>query len=86
MADFTTRSPAQPFTLLFADNDLAMQYANFRDGCFDIKLFHFTLSGRRIWVSDDDGKGRDVDTLHHDVTGKRLCSKWVHIYVKSSRS
>ncbi len=43
--DFTTRDPSQPFTLLFAENDLAMQYANFRNGCFDIKLFHFTLSG-----------------------------------------
>lgn len=69
-------------------------------GCYDIHLsgarkiksaFDMWASGDkrknsafRIWVSDDDGKGRDIDTLHYHETGKRLCTKWVHIYLSST--
>lgn len=61
-----------------------MAYDNFReeDGCYQITLKHSLDTSRRIWVSDDRGKDRDIDTQHHSETSKVLCTKWAHIHVK----
>ena len=51
-------------------------------GCKTITLFSRKGSAWRIWVSDQDGNDRDIDTLKYVETNKRLCSKWIHIHIK----
>ncbi|SAM85664.1 related to Mig1 protein, induced during biotrophic phase [Ustilago bromivora] len=59
-------------------------YSNFdpKTGCKDITLKRDDNSVWRIWVSDEDGNGRDIDTKNHAETTKTLCSKWIHIHIK----
>uniref|UniRef100_V5EJR9 Mig1 protein n=2 Tax=Kalmanozyma brasiliensis (strain GHG001) TaxID=1365824 RepID=V5EJR9_KALBG len=82
--DFTTRDPKQPFTLSWLFDDVELAYDNFDagSGCYRITLRHQSHSRRRIWVSDEHGKDRDIDTDHHGETSKTLCDKWVHVHVK----
>lgn len=53
-------------------------------GCYNIHLSNTASSStsNRIWVSDGIGDDRDIDTEHYDETGKRLCSKWLSIYME----
>ncbi len=84
MKTFTTRDPKKPFTLSWYFEDLWMTYDSFNqdDRCYKITLKHSFDMSRWIWVSDDHGKDRDIDTKHHAETSKVLCTKWVHIHVK----
>lgn len=55
-------------------------------GCYDIHLSNPSGIDNllRIWVSDEQGNDRDIDTLHYHETGKRLCSKYVQIAFDAS--
>lgn len=82
--DFTIKNASDAFSLTYLDGG-AVQfiYSGFdaKTGCYDVTLRSGSESWR-IWVSDDEGKDRDIDTKHHDETTKRLCTKWAHIHVK----
>ena len=60
-------------------------YQNFDNstGCKDI-IVKTGKSHWRIWVSDEDGDDRDIDTQHYIFTSNRLCSKWIHIHISHS--
>ncbi|KAJ1030930.1 hypothetical protein NDA18_002158 [Ustilago nuda] len=51
-------------------------------GCKDIDLRRGKNKAWRIWVSDEDGNGKDIDTKNYEVPSKRLCSKWIRIHIK----
>jgi len=52
-------------------------------GCYTISLNVDEDHGKwRIWVSDEDGDDRDVDTQHQNSPSTRICTKWAHIHVK----
>lgn len=61
-----------------------MSYSDFKQdtGCYKITLKHKEGFHRRIWVSDEAGKDRDIDTSNYHETSKTLCTKWLHIHVK----
>ena len=67
-------------TIYYRSNDgVQLSYYDYdhETGCYNIHLrgaHHY-----RIWVSDDKGNDRDIDTRHYAETGKRLCTKWIHI-------
>lgn len=56
------------------------KYSNYdpETGCHDVDLTGG--DNYRIWASDDEGKDKDIDTLNHFNTGKRLCTKWGHFW------
>lgn len=54
-------------------------------GCYNIHLTSYGGDTGRIWVSDDDGEDRDIDTENYVETGKRLCTKWAHIDLSQRR-
>ncbi|KAJ1020422.1 hypothetical protein NDA13_005740 [Ustilago tritici] len=63
---------------------VSLTYKNFdpKTGCKDITLYGGKNIFWRIWVSDEDGNDKDIDTKKYEMTSKRLCSKWIHIHVK----
>ncbi|KAJ1580584.1 hypothetical protein NDA12_002243 [Ustilago hordei] len=81
--DFTTVDPTKGFKLKWFQNTLQMEYSNFdqEKGCFNITLKHYGSNKLRIWVSDENSKGRDIDTWKQKETSKTFCTKWVHIHV-----
>ncbi|SPC64321.1 related to Mig1 protein, induced during biotrophic phase [Ustilago sp. UG-2017b] len=77
--------PSQDFKIIYPNlGGVSLTYKNFdeKTGCKDIGIERGDNNVWRIWVSDEDGNGRDIDTKHHGETSKRLCSKWIHIHVK----
>ncbi|SOV03523.1 uncharacterized protein UDID_18694 [Ustilago sp. UG-2017a] len=85
MKDFTMENPTDTFKITYPQfGGVKLLFENFRSktGCKDITLFSGKENAWRIWVSDEDGNGRDIDTLNYKVTNKTLCSKWIHIHVK----
>ncbi|SJX63464.1 probable Mig1 protein, induced during biotrophic phase [Sporisorium reilianum f. sp. reilianum] len=85
--DFTIKDPKQPFVLTWDYGTVSMTYSDHDDksGCYKIQLQHHNDNRMRIWVSDEDGDNRDLDTLHAgtDPTATTLCSKWLHLHVKN---
>ncbi|SOV02140.1 uncharacterized protein UDID_18970 [Ustilago sp. UG-2017a] len=85
MKDFTIEGPRQSFTIIYPKlGGVSLTYANFdqKTGCKDITLKRGDNDVWRIWVSDENGNDRDIDTKNHAETTKRFCSKWIHIHVK----
>ena len=82
--DFTTVDPTKDFNVQWYGGNLEMRYSDFdkEKGCFKITLKHVDDDNRRIWVSAENSKERDIDTWKHNKTSKTLCTKWVHIHVK----
>lgn len=84
MVDFTMRNASDAFIITYKSSGLTqLIYENYdaKDGCYNITLRGGKMEGWRIWVSDGKGKDRDIDTLHHEQTAKRLCSAdlWIHV-------
>ncbi|UTT91956.1 hypothetical protein NDA17_005081 [Ustilago hordei] len=87
MNDFTMADPTDSFEIIYPNlGGVKLIYDNFDNntGCKDIILQRHQFSPWRIWVSDEDGDGKDIDTLNYKMTFKRLCSKWIHIHISSS--
>ncbi|SOV04127.1 uncharacterized protein UDID_19642 [Ustilago sp. UG-2017a] len=84
MTDFTTVDPTKDFNVQWDKGTLQMSYSDFdkEKGCFKITLKQSVGSSGRIWVSAENSKERDIDTLKYYETSKTLCTKWVHIHVK----
>ncbi|SAM84734.1 related to Mig1 protein [Ustilago bromivora] len=85
MKDFTMKESTDTFTIRYPKlGGVQLLYYNYnpKTGCKDIKLIRGDDKAWRIWVSDEDGNGRDIDTKNHAETTKTLCSKWIHIHVK----
>ncbi|SPC65899.1 related to Mig1 protein, induced during biotrophic phase [Ustilago sp. UG-2017b] len=82
--DFTTVDPTKDFNVQWYGGNLEMRYSDFdkEKGCFKITLKHVDDDELRIWVSAENSKKRDIDTLKHEETSKTLCTKWVHIDIK----
>ncbi|SOV02123.1 uncharacterized protein UDID_18963 [Ustilago sp. UG-2017a] len=85
LKDFTIDRPDQSFKITYPKlGGVSLTYANFdqKTGCKDITLKRGDNDVWRIWVSDENGNDRDIDTKNHAETTKRFCSKWIHIHVK----
>ncbi len=67
LADFTLSDPTQAFSVEYSSyqSHPRLLYSNYdaKTGCYDITISidGFCL-GDRIWVSDEDGSDRDLDT------------------------
>ena len=83
--DFTTRDPTQGFSLSWNNEDVSLQYSDYKKdkGCHTVTLKHDSGSDMRIWVSDEANTERNADTEHHAETSTTICSKWMHIHVKT---
>ncbi|CCF53631.1 hypothetical protein NDA11_001983 [Ustilago hordei] len=75
--DFTTVDPTKDFNVQWYGGNLQMRYSDFdkEKGCFKITLKHVDDDELRIWVSAENSKKRDIDTLKHEETSKTLCTK-----------
>ncbi|SAM82715.1 related to Mig1 protein [Ustilago bromivora] len=84
MTDFTIKDPTKSFVIKYPELRAELLYFNYdpHTGCKDITLKRGGDEAWRIWVSDEDGNGRGIDTKNYAETTKRLCSKWIHIHVK----
>ncbi|SAM83750.1 related to Mig1 protein [Ustilago bromivora] len=85
MKDFKMKEPTDMFSIRYPNlGGVQLFYYNFdpSTGCKDIKLLRGDNKAWRIWVSDEHGNDRDIDTKNHAETTKTLCSKWIHIHVK----
>ncbi|SPC61860.1 related to Mig1 protein, induced during biotrophic phase [Ustilago sp. UG-2017b] len=85
MKDFTIDHFTDSFEIRYPNHGgVRLQYWRIDPitGCKIITIYRGDNDVWRIWVSDQDGNDRDIDTLKYKDTGKRLCSKWVHIHVK----
>ncbi|SYW82792.1 related to Mig1 protein, induced during biotrophic phase [Ustilago bromivora] len=82
--DFTIKDPTKSFVIKYPELRAELLYFNYdpHTGCKDITLKRGGDEAWRIWVSDEDGNGRGIDTKNYAETTKRLCSKWIHIHVK----
>ncbi|SPO26415.1 related to Mig1 protein [Ustilago trichophora] len=83
--DFTMRNASIAFEITYQnDGTVKFKYSNYdpETGCYDVDLTGSDRNPKdyRIWASDDEGKDRDIDTLHSTRTGKRFCTKWGHIW------
>ena len=79
--------PTDYFEMIYPNlGGVKLIYENFDNntGCKDIVLKTGMITPWRIWVSDEDGDGKDIDTLNYKTTLKRLCSKWIHIHISRS--
>ncbi|KAJ1039910.1 hypothetical protein NDA10_001439 [Ustilago hordei] len=85
MKDFAMENPTDSFKITYPHfGGVSFLFENFdnKTGCKDITLRGGKNISWRLWVSDDDGNGKDIDTLNYKWTIKTLCSKWIHIHVK----
>ncbi|SOV01958.1 uncharacterized protein UDID_08252 [Ustilago sp. UG-2017a] len=85
MKDFTIENADDAFLIRYPNlGGVILVYSNFdpKTGCKDIILKRGDNSVWRIWVSDENGNDRDIDTKNYAETTKRFCSKWIHIHVK----
>ncbi|KAJ1023900.1 hypothetical protein NDA13_004734 [Ustilago tritici] len=84
MKDFTMKDPAKPFVIKYPQLGAELLYFNFDSstGCKDITFKRGEDEGWRIWVLDEDGNGKDINTKNYAETSKRLCSKWIRTHIK----
>ncbi|SPC62992.1 related to Mig1 protein, induced during biotrophic phase [Ustilago sp. UG-2017b] len=85
MKDFTINKFTDSFEIRYPNHGgvrLQYWYIDPLTGCKFISIFRGGNSGWRIWVSDEVGNDRDIDTQNAVATTKRLCSKWIHIHIK----
>ncbi|TKY84804.1 hypothetical protein EX895_005884 [Sporisorium graminicola] len=86
MLDFSMDKPEDAFIVTYLDGgNTQLIYSGYdqQSGCYNITLRGGQDDPRwRIWVSDDKGNDRDVDTRHHPETTQTLCTKWMHVHVK----
>ncbi|SJX63463.1 related to Mig1-Mig1 protein, induced during biotrophic phase [Sporisorium reilianum f. sp. reilianum] len=86
MLDFTMNNPKDAFKITYFMDGATVQliYSDYEEatGCYQIKLRGSENGKWRIWVSDDQGNDRDIDTEHHPETSGKLCTKWSHVHVK----
>ncbi|SAM70717.1 related to Mig1 protein [Ustilago bromivora] len=85
MKDFTMQESTDTFEIRYPNLGGVSFTVSNNDpstGCKDIIIRRGDNPLWRIWVSDEDGDGRDIDTLNYKWSTKRLCSKWIHIHVK----
>ncbi len=84
--DFGMKDASEPFSLTYLNtNSAQLFYSNYNpvDGCYDIEVSISTyVRGWRIWVSDEIGDDRDLDTQNGLSSKTRLCTKWLHIHIK----
>lgn len=84
--DFTVRDPHQDFTIKYLGaNGARFTYSDYdaATGCYKIKVNIASLGGHwRIWVSDENGDDRDLDTMNKESSSTTLCTKWLRIHVK----
>jgi hypothetical protein len=78
------KDPTLPFVIKYPEIGVELHYSDYdpKTGCKNITLKRGDNKSWRIWVSDENGNDRDIDTKNHAETTKRLCSKWIHIHVK----
>ncbi|CCF48197.1 hypothetical protein NDA11_000947 [Ustilago hordei] len=83
--NFTTVDPTKDFNVQWYQGSVQMSYSDFdkEKGCFKITLKHYDNDSLRIWVSAENSKERDLDTWNRGETSTTLCTKWVHIHIKS---
>lgn len=63
----------------------SFRYSNYdpKDGCYDVEVMIDSIYfGWRIWVSDENGDGADLDTKNSGYSKTRFCTKWLHVHVK----
>ncbi|SPC65898.1 related to Mig1 protein, induced during biotrophic phase [Ustilago sp. UG-2017b] len=85
MKDFTMDKPTDSFKIRYPNHGgVSLKYWNFdpNTGCKDILIKGGDNDIWRIWVSDEDGNDRDIDTLNTQFDYKTFCSKWIHIHIK----
>ncbi|KAJ1018405.1 hypothetical protein NDA18_006559 [Ustilago nuda] len=85
--DFTMAGPTDYFEIIYPNlGGVGLIYENLDNntGCKDIALKTGKSAPWRIWVSDEDGDGKNIDTLNYKSTFKRFCSKWIHIHISRS--
>ncbi|SOV02862.1 uncharacterized protein UDID_18053 [Ustilago sp. UG-2017a] len=85
MKDFTIKYLGDPFEIRYPNHGgVRFQYSDYSllNGCKYISIHRGDNTAWRIWVSDEVGDDRDLDTLNHMKASKTLCSKWIHIHVK----
>ncbi|CDR88443.1 related to Mig1-Mig1 protein, induced during biotrophic phase [Sporisorium scitamineum] len=85
MLDFTMSDPKESFIITYlAGGNAQLIYSDYEEttGCYKITLRGNEKGDWRIWVSDDEGSDRDIDTQHYPETSKKLCTKWAHIHAK----
>ncbi|SOV04130.1 uncharacterized protein UDID_19643 [Ustilago sp. UG-2017a] len=85
MKDFTIDKPTDTFEIRYPNHGgVRLQYWNFdpNTGCKNITVYRGDNSVWRIWVSDEVGNDRDLDTLQLELNSMKLCSKWIHIHIK----
>ncbi|KAJ1031803.1 hypothetical protein NDA13_002190 [Ustilago tritici] len=83
--DFTMKEATDTFMITYPKlGGVQLLFYNYdhETGCKDIKLVRGDNKAWRIWVSDEDGNGKDIDTKNYAEMAKRLCSKWIHIHIK----
>ncbi|CCF51940.1 hypothetical protein NDA11_005905 [Ustilago hordei] len=82
--DFTIKDATKSFVIKYPQFGAELLYFNYdhKTGCKDITLKRGSDERLRIWVADEDGNGRDIDTWNHAETTKRLCTKWLRIHIK----
>ncbi|CCF51853.1 hypothetical protein NDA11_004038 [Ustilago hordei] len=79
---FTLRNASDAFTMWFVFDGVRLRYYDYDDktGCYKIELK--SKGYRSIFVSDGNGKDRDLDTQKHLETGTQLCSKWITVGIR----
>ncbi|SOV02864.1 uncharacterized protein UDID_18055 [Ustilago sp. UG-2017a] len=85
MKDFTIDKLSDSFEIRYPNHGgVRLQYWNFdpKTGCKHITIHMGDNRAWRIWVSDQVGNDKDIDTKNYKWNTKRLCSKWIHIHVK----
>ncbi|KAJ1026525.1 hypothetical protein NDA13_003903 [Ustilago tritici] len=68
---FTIERAGDPFNIWYPNlGEVEFYYYNYNHstGCKDIKLKRGNNSAWRIWVSDEDGNGKDIDTMNYVET------------------
>jgi len=85
------KDPKDTFTIKYPNAGGATFHYSHYDpdtGCYTVSLSTDQkgwFRKWRIWVSDDNGDDKDVDTKNWSATSGRICTKWAHIHVKDDR-
>jgi hypothetical protein len=78
------KDPTLPFAIKYPEIGVELHYSDYdpKTGCKNITLKRGDNKSWRIWISDENGNDRDIDTKNLAETTETFCSKWTHIHVK----
>ncbi|CCF48982.1 hypothetical protein NDA11_007135 [Ustilago hordei] len=85
MKIFTIDKPGDPFRINYPNQGgVQFFYDNFdpKTGCKDITVTRGHDKAWRLWISDQDGKKKGLDTGTKKRSTARLCTKWIYIFIK----